>query len=49
MKFLPLFMLCAFSPAAFASYENSCELVVKLLEDTSTRTIYINRDGKGEI
>jgi hypothetical protein len=49
MKIPLLFILAILSHSAFASYENSCDLEVKLLENTSTRTLYINKDGLGEI
>lgn len=49
MKITLLFLLTISSHSAFASYENSCDLEVKLLENTSTRTLYINKDGLGEI
>lgn len=49
MKITLLFLLTISSHSAFASYENSCDLEVKLLENTSTRTLYINKDGLGEV
>lgn len=49
MKITLLFLLTISSHSAFASYENSCDLKVKLLENTSTRTLYINKDGLGEV
>ncbi|KAF1024967.1 hypothetical protein [Acinetobacter sp.] len=49
MKIIFLFVLATISNIAFASYENSCDLEVKLLENTSTRTLYINKDGLGEV
>ena len=49
MKIPLLFILAILSHSTFASYENSCDLEVKLLENTSTRTLYINKDGLGEI
>lgn len=47
MKILFLFILTLCSHRAFASYENSCDLVVKLLENTSTNTFLIDRLGDG--
>ena len=49
MKIPLLFILAILSHSAFASYENSCDLEVKLLENSSTRTLYINKDGLGEV
>ncbi|MCX5466551.1 hypothetical protein [Acinetobacter nematophilus] len=49
MKIIFFSILITISNLTFASYENSCDLIVKLLENTSTRTLYINRDGLGEI
>ena len=49
MKIPLLFILAILSHSTFASYENSCDLEVKLLENASTRTLYINKDGLGEI
>lgn len=49
MKIIFFSILITMSNLTFASYENSCDLIVKLLENTSTRTLYINRDGLGEI
>ena len=49
MKITLLFLLTISSHSAFASYENSCDLEVKLLENNSTRTLYINKDGLGEV
>ena len=49
MKIPLLFILAILSHSTFASYENSCDLEVKLLENTSTRTLYINKDGLGEV
>lgn len=47
MKIPFLFILTLCSHRAFASYENSCDLVVKLLENTSTNTFLIDRLGDG--
>ncbi|KEC83711.1 MULTISPECIES: hypothetical protein [Acinetobacter] len=47
MKILFLFILILCSHRAFASYENSCDLVVKLLENTSTNTFLVDRFGDG--
>ncbi|BAP35951.1 hypothetical protein AS4_10110 [Acinetobacter guillouiae] len=52
MKILFLFILILCSHRAFASYENSCDLVVKLLENTYTHTFPIDRGKellRGEI
>jgi hypothetical protein len=49
MKIIFFSILLTISNFTFASYENSCELVVKLLENASIRTLYINKDGRGEV
>ena len=43
MKILFLFILTLCSHRAFASYENSCDLVVKLLENTTIETLAVAR------
>lgn len=43
MKILFLFILTLCSHRAFASYENSCDLVVKLLENTTIETLAVTR------
>ncbi len=40
-----LFISLIFPCTAFASFVNSCDLEVQLLEDASSRTIYFNRNG----
>lgn len=53
MKIPFLFILTLYSHQAFASYENSCDLVVKLLENMTIETLAVARsDGlshKGHI
>ena len=40
-----LFISLIFPCTAFASFVNSCDLEVQLLEDASSQTIYFNRNG----
>jgi len=46
MKILFLFILTLCSHRAFASYENSCDLVVKLLENTTIETLPIAKSDE---
>ncbi len=40
-----LFISLIFPCTTFASFVNSCDLEVQLLEDASSQTIYFNRNG----
>ncbi|MEB3754191.1 hypothetical protein [Acinetobacter sp. MD2(2019)] len=49
MKSLLFFILIIVSSNVSASYVNSCELIISLVNDSSIRRVYINKDGVGEV